>query len=382
MQFEFATTQRILFGRGAIEQLPSLAAEYGRRVLLVIGSHTSNIPFQSYFPEEKGWQIFLLIAPAEPELRFIQSNLTSVFKFKPDLVVSMGGGSVLDSGKAFAALYTNPGEMSEYIEVVGKGQPLQNEPLPHIAVPTTAGTGSEVTRNAVLALPEMKIKASLRSIKLLPSIALVDPDLTRSVPPNITAATGMDALTQVIEPVISRRANPITDAFCMQAIPLIMQSLPLLMRTPDDMVLREQMSLASLYGGLALANSGLGVIHGFAAAIGGMYAGIGHASICAAILPAGFKENRIALQRSIEHQSLFGRMEAISLLLTSGASKFGEEALQNLANHLQCPGLAALGVSLEDADEIIARVLQSSSYKGNPIELSTDALRLILTESM
>lgn len=382
MQFEFATSQRILFGRGAVDQLPGLADDYGRRILLVTGRHTSNIPFQTLFPEDKGWQIISIVVQSEPDLNFIQAKLVEIAGFKPNMVVSIGGGSVLDSGKAFAALYANPGEMLGYIEVAGKGQPLLKDPLPHIAVPTTAGTGSEVTRNAVLTIPAMKTKASLRSINMLPSVALVDPDLTRTLPLNVTASTGMDALTQVIEPLISRRANPMTDAFCLQAIPLIMQSLPLLMRTPDDMVLREQMSLASLYGGLALANSGLGVIHGFAAAIGGMYSGIGHANICAAILPAGFKANRLACQRSSENQSVAGRMEAISLLLTNGASKYGEEALRSLANRLQCPGLAALGVRLDDADEIIMHVMQSSSYKGNPIELSPEALMLILSESM
>jgi alcohol dehydrogenase class IV len=381
MQFEFATAQRIIFGRGVIQRLPDLVAAYGRKVLLVSGKHSLGFGLTLLHPNN-GRELATIITSGEPDLDFIQSGLAYMSSIKPDVIVSLGGGSTLDTGKALAALYTNPGDVLDYVEVVGKGLPLQNDPLPHIAISTTSGTGSEVTRNAVLGIAAQKAKVSLRSKKMIPTIALVDPDLNRTLPTDLTAATGLDALTQVIEPLISRRANPITDAFCLQAIPLIMQSLPLLMRTPEDMVLREQMSLASLYGGLALANSGLGVVHGFAAAIGGMYKDIRHSNICAAVLPAGFKANRLACQRSTEHMSIAGRIEAISLLLTNGNSKYGEEALRELVNRLGCPGLASLGVKWDDAAEIIERVAQSSSFRANPVELSQETLTAILAESM
>jgi alcohol dehydrogenase class IV len=187
-----------------------------------------------------------------------------------EMILGLGGGSVLDTGKAIAALATNPGDVIDYLEVIGKGQPLIHASLPYLAIPTTAGTGAEVTRNAVLESPEQNIKVSLRSPWMLPRLALVDPELTYQLPPDITASSGLDALTQLIEPFVSFKANPMTDAICREGMGHAARSLRRACETSADKASREGMSIASLFGGLALANAALGAVHGFAGPLGGM----------------------------------------------------------------------------------------------------------------
>lgn len=382
MQFEFVSAGRVLFGSGSTLQVPKLARSFGSRVLVVTGRHNQySNPVLDLLKRDGNTQILQFVCSHEPDLDFLQSSLNGMKAFAPELVISVGGGSVMDSGKALAALYTNPGEVLDYLEVVGQGIPLTATPLPHIAIPTTSGTGSEVTRNAVIAIPSSNIKVSLRSPLIIPSIAVVDPDLTFGLPPDLTASTGMDALTQVIEPLITRKANPLTDALCLQAIPLAARALPAAFKNPGDMNAREGMSLVSLFGGLALANSGLGVVHGFAAAIGGLYPGIGHGSICAAILPAGFKANRQGCQRSPDFASTYARMEEITNLLRNGQSFHGDDVIKKLTNEIQIKSLGDLGVKNSDFPLIIDLALTSSSMKGNPVALSREELQLILIES-
>lgn len=206
------------------------------------------------------------------------------------MVIGLGGGSVLDAGKAIAALVTNLGNVFDYLEVIGKGQPLVNAPLPFIAIPTTAGTGTEVTRNAVLGSPAHGVKVSLRSPMMLPSLAIVDPELTYGLPPEITASSGLDALTQLIEPFVSVKANPMTDAICREGIRHAAKSLRTVYHNGADASAREGMSLASLFGGLALANAALGAVHGFAGPLGGML-NAPHGAICAKLLPLVMEVN-------------------------------------------------------------------------------------------
>ena len=264
--FEFATAARILFGEGTLRQVPAAAASLGRRALLVTGAspdraapllkalqaaHVSTVPFA---------------VPGEPTLDLIRSAPRDC-----DFVIAFGGGSALDAAKAIAALLTNPGDPLDYLEVIGLGRPLAVPAAPCIAIPTTAGTGSEVTRNAVLASPEHRVKASLRSPSMLPRLAVVDPELTYDLPPAITAATGLDALTQLIEPYVSLRANPMTDQFCVEGMRRAASALPRVWENGGDREARCDMAWASLLGGMALANAGLGAVHGFAAPIGGMF---------------------------------------------------------------------------------------------------------------
>ncbi len=263
-------------------------------------------------------------------------------------MIGLGGGSAIDSAKAIAALATNPGEPLDYIEVIGAGKPLRVPPLPVLAIPTTAGTGSEVTRNAVISSEEHHVKASLRSPLILPKVALVDPELTYSLPRLITAWTGSDALTQLIEPFVSNAANPLTDALCRDGIKRISRSLRTACDYPEDAAAREDMALASLFGGLALANARLGAVHGFAGVIGGMYEAP-HGAICARLLPIVMEANIRALrERSSNHPAL-ERYARIARLLTGkkASPEAGEDFLIQWMTDFQIPGLGSYGLERE-----------------------------------
>lgn len=266
MRFEFATAARIVFGDGTAATLPDLVRAFGARPLVVTGASpkraTSLIPALSA-------QSFTV--PGEPTVDLVRDGARLAKSAACDVIVSIGGGSAIDAGKAIAIIAANGGEPLEFLEVVGKGRSLTAPPLPYVAVPTTAGTGSEVTRNAVLASTEHHVKASLRSPLMLARVALVDPELTYSLPPAITAYTGLDALTQLIEPYVSARANPLVDAICVEGFPRIARALRRAFHDGGNREARREMSLASLFGGLALANAGLGVVHGFAAPLGGSF---------------------------------------------------------------------------------------------------------------
>jgi alcohol dehydrogenase class IV len=283
MEFEFATAQKIIFGPGAIGKLGVYAAEMGRCALVA-----TNLP------EAKTGTVFALLSAhhiayrqfvveGEPTIESVTGAIEAARHEGCDLFIGLGGGSALDTAKAAAALAANPGDLLGYLEVVGRGQPLLAPAFPVVAIPTTSGTGAEVTRNAVIGSPQHEVKVSLRSPWMLPRLALVDPNLTRGLPQDVTASTGMDALTQLIEPFLSSRANPIADAFCREGLPRAARSIRAAYER-DDPAAREQMALASLLGGLALANAGLGVVHGFASVLGGMLKAP-HGAVCAALLP-------------------------------------------------------------------------------------------------
>ena len=286
MTFEFATAGRIVFGAGSVAQLPAIAAELGAHALLVTGKRGNP------GPGLKARAAF--IVAKEPELQTVRAGVEAFRTAGCDYVIAIGGGSVIDAGKAIAAAAANPGDLLDYLEVIGKGHPLERAPYPFVAVPTTAGTGSEVTRNAVLGSPEQGVKVSLRSPLMLPTVALVDPDLTAELPPALTASTGLDALTQLIEAYVSRRSNSFIDAVCLEGIRRVARSLGRAVANGADREAREDMAYASLLGGMALANAGLGVVHGIAAPVGGMF-DAPHGAVCAALLPYGMQANISAL---------------------------------------------------------------------------------------
>ena len=283
--FEFATATRILFGEGAVRDVPAAARAMGRRALFVTGASPGRAAPLRTALEAAGVECIPFAVPAEPTLALIRSAPRDA-----DLVIAIGGGSVLDAGKALAAMLTNPGDPLDFLEVIGRGLPLKNPAAPCIAIPTTAGTGSEVTRNAVLASPEHRVKASLRAAGMLPRLAVVDPELTHDLPRAITASTGLDALTQLIEPYIGIRANPMTDLFCVDGMRRAAAALPRACQNGADREARSEMAFCSLLGGLALANAGLGAVHGFAAPIGGMF-DAPHGAVCAALLPHAMDVN-------------------------------------------------------------------------------------------
>ncbi|HYE33073.1 MAG TPA: iron-containing alcohol dehydrogenase, partial [Methylomirabilota bacterium] len=266
MNFEFATAQRIIFGSGSVREAGKAAGGLGRKAFLVRGSNAARAEALMDICRASGVEIVgACEVRTEPTITIAVEGARLARVSGAELVLGFGGGSVLDSAKAIAALATNIGDPLDYLEVVGRGQPLRQTPLPCMAIPTTAGTGSEVTRNAVLSAPEHRVKVSIRSPAMLPLVALVDPELTRGAPRTVITASGMDALTQLIEPFLSSRANPLVDALCREALPRAASALRMFASGEfDNAQAREEMSFASLCGGLALANAGLGAVHGFA----------------------------------------------------------------------------------------------------------------------
>jgi alcohol dehydrogenase class IV len=296
------------------------------------------------------------------------------------MVIGIGGGSVLDAAKAISALLTNGGEPLEYLEVIGRGRPISRPAAPFVAIPTTAGPGAEVTRNAVLASPEHRVKVSLRSPHMLPSLALVDPELTYSLPPAVTASTGLDALSQLMEPFVSIHANPLTDALCRAGMARVARSLRRAYETPGDAAAREDMALASLFGGLALANAKLGAVHGFAGPLGGMFP-IPHGVICARLLSHVMEANLQALQSRLPDAPALARYDEVGRILTgqeSASAADGVAWVQALCSDLEVPPLAQFGLAEADFATIVEKSRDASSMKGNPIPLTEVELTRIL----
>ena len=356
----------------------------GRQALVVTGRTTERAgPLLELLAAQEIGTVNFTVA-SEPTTEVVQLGTEAARDSGCDLVIGFGGGSVLDTGKAIAALLTNHGDPLDYLEVIGGGQPLAEPPLPYIAIPTTAGTGAEVTRNAVLASPEHRVKVSLRSPLMLPRLALVDPELTHSLPPEVTASTGLDALTQVMEPYVSKRASPMTDAFCREGMRRAARSLRRAYQQGDDPLAREDMALTSLFGGLALANAQLGAVHGFAGPIGGMFDGA-HGAICARLLPHVMAINVRALQQRLAGSPALRRYDEIARLLTgndSAAADDGVAWVQDLCQALQVPPLACYGMTEKDLPSVVDKSSAASSMRGNPIELTVGELREILERAL
>ena len=384
MNFDFSTAGRIIFGCGSLRQAGSLAAGLGKRALLVAGRGGADPALLLKLLDEAGIQCQVFQISGEPNLVTIQSGVEAGRTFGVDFLVGFGGGSALDAAKAIAALLTNPGEVLDYLEVVGFGRPLTVSPLPVLAIPTTAGTGSEVTRNAVISVPDKRFKVSLRHPAMLPRIALVDPELTLTLPPAVTASTGMDALTQVIEPYLSARANPFTDLYCVEGIRRAARSLVEAVENGSSLPARTDMAYASLLGGLSLANAGLGAVHGLAAPIGGMFPAP-HGAVCACLLPLIFQLNLHKAQQEGNHPDLLERFNRVGQLLLGGPSAAAAEAearLFELRQQLRIPPLSAYGVQVSDLAEIAAQGLKASSMKANPLLLNQDELIDLLHQAL
>ena len=291
---------------------------------------------------------------------------------------------MIDLGKAAAALLANPGDPYEHLEVIGRARPLRAPALPMIAVPTTAGTGAEVTKNAVLSSAQHRVKVSLRHDSMLPKVALVDPELTLSMPPAVTASTGLDALTQCLEPFVSAQHNPLTDALAMEGMRRGARSLLRAYRDGSDLAAREDMALCSLFGGLALANAKLGAVHGFAAPIGGQFESP-HGAVCARLLPLVMEANVAALREREPESAILGRFLQVARILTARADADvadGIAFVQQLAGELAVPGLASYGMRSAHVPSIAAKAAHASSMKGNPIVLSARELEQILERAL
>ncbi len=380
MRFEFATATRIVFGWGRVKELAPAAKSFGERALIVGGKSGPRVPGLIEQLREEGVSTSEFHVSGEPTVAVILSGLEQARAEHCDLVIGVGGGSVIDSGKAIAGLLTNPGQIYDYLEVIGMGKPLSHPSAPFIAIPTTAGTGSEVTRNAVLTVTDHKVKVSLRSPLLLPRLAIVDPELSYNLPPEITAASGLDALTQLIEPFLSNASNPMTDAICREGIRYDSRSLRQAYEHGDDPQAREDMSIASLFGGMALANAKLGAVHGFAGPIGGMFHAP-HGAVCARLLPLVVEMNLNAMQDRAAQQPTLERFTEMGRLLTGDQDARAEDGIKwlyELCIALKVPPLASYGVTTSDFTEIITQAKKASSMKGNPIELTDHELSRIM----
>jgi alcohol dehydrogenase class IV len=384
MPFEFATAARIVFGEDAAGEVAPAAAAMGRRALLVTGERADRAAAFVRALDAAGLTVAPFRVSGEPSIGTIATGTLYARGEGCDVVVAVGGGSAIDAGKALAAMLTNPGEPLDYLEVVGRGQPLRQPSAPFIAVPTTAGTGSEVTRNAVLAAPERGVKASLRSPYLLPRLAVVDPELTLDLPPALTASTGLDALTQLIEPYVSVRANPMTDLYTVEGQRTAAEALPRAWANGGDREARHGMCWASLLGGLSLANAGLGAVHGFAAPVGGMFPAP-HGAVCAALLAPAIAINVEALRRRAPESRALGRYDEVARLLTGkphATAADGIEWIAALCRRFEIPALGAHGVTAAHIPLLASRAAEASSMKGNPIQLTREELEEIIRRAI
>ena len=384
MNFEFATATRILFGAGKSAEVPALARSMGQRVLLVTGRTPERTRPLHTALEAAGLTVIPFAVEQEPTVALASEGARIAQTESVHVVISIGGGSVLDAGKAIAALATHPGDPLRYLEVIGAGEPLTNDPLPFIALPTTAGTGAEVTRNAVLGSPEHRVKVSLRSPRMLPRAAVVDPDLALGLPPDLTAATGLDALTQLLEAFVSVRANPLTDALCRDGLVRVAAALPRAYTHGSDRVARAELALGALYSGLALANAGLGAVHGLAGPLGGR-CHAPHGAVCAALLAPVTAVNLEALQaREPDNPALLRYAEAAHWLTGRPSATPGDvvPALRQLVAWLNIPGLAAWRVTPDDFPELVRQARASSSLKGNPLILTDAELQAALLRAL
>lgn len=383
MNFEFATATRIIFGPGTFKQVGSLAREMGRKALVVASSTERANPLLAILAAH-GVETTLFTGAGEPTIELVQQGTQQARVEKADLVIGFGGGSAMDTAKAVAILLTNPGEPLDYLEVIGRGQVLSQPGVPCIAIPTTAGTGSEVTRNAVLGSPAHRVKVSLRSPHMLPRLAIVDPELTYSLPPAITASTGLDALTQNLESFVSNKANPLTDALAWEGMRRAARSLRRAYEQGDDSAAREDMALASLFGGLALANAKLGVVHGVAGVLGGMFPAP-HGAVCAVLLPPVMAVNVQALREREPDSAYLRRYDEVAQILTGNpkaAAGDGVAWVEELGRALRIPGLGTYGLTSADFPTVIEKTAVASSTQGNPIKLTSVELQEILNRAL
>jgi alcohol dehydrogenase class IV len=384
MRFEFSTATRIIFGSGALGEFGSIAENLGKRVLVVRGSNPQRIEPLVAIIEDSNMEYSCFEVRGEPTVELIARGVNEARQEARTAVIGIGGGSAIDSAKAIAGLVTNQGAILDYLEVIGKGKQLSIPALPCIAIPTTAGTGAEVTRNSVLASPEHRVKVSLRSPFLLPHCAIVDPRITLGLPPAVTASTGLDALTQLIEPYVCIRANPMTDGFCVEGMRRAARSLRRAFEHGDELDAREDMSLASLFGGLSLANAGLGAVHGFAAPIGAMFPAP-HGAVCAALLPHVMEVNLRALRERLKDSEALRRFDTVAAILTGSekaTSMDGIRWVRDLCRSLQIPGLRAYGVTEADSAVLVEKAAKASSMKANPIPLTTEELTEVLHRAL
>lgn len=372
--FSIAGPTRILFGRGEAAKAPVLIRAFGPRGLVVHGSTPRRIAGLLADIADQGCTLATRACPAEPTLPALRDALAQARAHAPDWVLGIGGGSAIDLAKALAALIPATSDPLDHLEVVGKALPLTTPPLPFIALPTTSGTGAEATRNAVIGLPDHGRKVSLRDDAMFARLAIIDPALTDHCPRPVTLASGLDAVTQVIEPYISCKATPYTDAITLPAIPSGLAALHRLMQA-EHPAARDALAFTSLTGGMALANSGLGVVHGLAGVIGGLTQAA-HGAICGVLLgPA------LAMNRARSTGQARTRIDTVCAAIATtlgGTAETAPETLARWATAKGLPALTAQGLPATRHEQVATAAQSSSSMKGNPVPLSTAEQTAIL----
>ncbi len=388
MNFEFATAGRIIFGRGCLSRIGEIAAFYGQQAFLVTGQQalqsSGKLDILLKYLSEKGVRVSRFVFTGEPEINAVEKALASARAEKCDLVIGAGGGSVIDLAKAVSGLLTNKGSLLDYLEIVGKGRLLSQPAAPLIAVPTTSGTGAEVTANAVIKDPVNRQKVSLRSPFLLPRAAIIDPELTLSLSPELTAQSGLDALIHLMEAYTSRKAQPVSDLFCRDGICRAGRSLVKACENGADLDAREDMAMAGLEGGLVLANAGLGAVHGFAGVLGGAYS-IPHGLACACLLPYVFEANIQKLSSQSPDHPVLQRYREVTGWMTgnnpeslNALQEKGKSYLLGLNRRLKMPSLSRFGIKPGELPELAAKAATASSMKANPVVFSQAELVDIL----
>ncbi|UCG00994.1 MAG: iron-containing alcohol dehydrogenase [Candidatus Heimdallarchaeota archaeon] len=386
MEFEFLPTPCIFFGPKQFHKIGTLVKELGSRLLIVASGSALNSPETretvSTLKQEIEFDTFLVTG--EPTIETIDSGVQKAHDFKADVIMGLGGGSAIDGSKAIAGLITNPGGSArDYMEVIGRGSVITQPSLPIVAVPTTAGTGSEVTKNAVILAEKEKFKASIRSPLLIPKIAIIDPRLMQAVPPSVTATCGMDALTQLIEAYTSNKAQPLTETLALLGVKKATKSLLICYKKGESLEAREDMALASLLSGICLANSGLGAVHGFASPMGGLK--IPHGVICAALLAPTIEANIKQLTMKDPKNTALKKYAKLGEIVSGKTIPSINDAhialinyLKTLTKQLNIPTLSKFALSDSDVQTIVDNAIKSSSMKYNPIKLKKEVLKEIL----
>lgn len=395
MNFNFFTPTRVIFGRGRMAELGPSAASLGRHALLVTGrasAGSSGLQTElSNLLARAGVEVTHFSVAGEPSVETVDHAAELARNTGCDLVVAVGGGSCLDTGKAAALLAANDGSALDYLEVIGRGLKPERPGLPTIAMPTTGGTGAEATRNAVLGHGPSRRKVSFRHEYLMPRVALVDPALTDSLPPPLTASSGMDALTQLIEALFSRAANPLTDALALDGIRRASHALPIAygIEAGDVATARDNLSLAALESGICLGSAGLGIVHGLSGPLGGRFP-VPHGFACAALLPHAFSANVHTLIDRGRSEPALRKLTPLAVVMgidvtnkdISGAAAAVTERLNKLVRLLRVPRLREFGVTRESLPALAREGLFSSSTRYNPIDFSAEDLEEILTAAL
>ena len=390
--FEFCSVGRIVFGRGEFTRVGELAGEMGRSALVVtnagepgdggvvdrLAALLSTASVSCTFIRQRG----------EPTVEGVDVAVVAAREAACDVVIGFGGGSAVDAAKAVAGLLTNGGSAIDYMEVVGEGRKITKPAAPWIAIPTTAGTGAEVTKNAVVTCEAEHFKASIRSELLLARAVVVDAELGVPVRPDVTARAGMDALCQLIESYTSIRSQPITDALAGKGIELAARSLRRVYADGADVDAREDMAVAALLSGITLTHVGLGAVHGFASPLGANFP-IPHGAVCGALLPHVIAANVGALREESAAHPALARYAEIGRTLTGETTLSDNEAidacvtwLAETACELGIPPLGQFGLTVEDIPQMVALSGKSSSMRYNPVKLSEQVLAQILTRAM